>query len=392
MKLTIIHNIPSPYRLHLFEVLDSQLRALGGGAEVHFMADGHADRPGSWRRQLDDFKVPYRVWPDYGPNIRGRRFHWNPGLVAEIIARPPQNLLVGGPWDSLTTLHLATAIGKMNAFAWYEGNTQTPGKIVGALGALKRAILRRYKLLLVPGADGARYTKMLFKDRVAQEIALLPNIVDERRFVPSERARAAGAERLKKLGVFGGRIAIWPARCIPAKGILEYIHLLRNVKLGAWKIVIVGEGPLFTAVGELIRGAGLERSIIQCKYVEYAAMPELYAASDLFLLPSLHDPNPLSVVEAMHSGLPILVSNRIGNYTESIEGGGNGWSFDPASAVQTVQASEMAFNSPIEALRALGGASVKRARRFWSSETAVSNCLSAIQRAKSTPCAYHIKC
>ena len=54
-------------------------------------------------------------------------------------------------------------------------------------------------------------------------------------------------------------------------------------------------------------------------------MPKYYAASDLFLLPSIHDPNPLSVVEALHSGLAVAISDRCGNVEEGVMDGDNGF-------------------------------------------------------------------
>lgn len=45
-------------------------------------------------------------------------------------------------------------------------------------------------------------------------------------------------------------------------------------------------------------------------------------------MPSLSDPNPLTCVEAVWAGLPLLVSNHVGNYPEIVEIGKNGFVFD----------------------------------------------------------------
>ena len=54
---------------------------------------------------------------------------------------------------------------------------------------------------------------------------------------------------------------------------------------------------------------------------------ELYAACDFFLMPSLSDANPLTCVEALWAGKPLLVSNHVGNYPEAISEGNNGYVF-----------------------------------------------------------------
>ena len=45
-----------------------------------------------------------------------------------------------------------------------------------------------------------------------------------------------------------------------------------------------------------------------------------YAEADLFILPSLHESFGLTVLEAMASGLPIIVSNNVGASQHIIEG------------------------------------------------------------------------
>ena len=52
------------------------------------------------------------------------------------------------------------------------------------------------------------------------------------------------------------------------------------------------------------------------------------ALADWFLLPSLSDPNPLSVIEAMWAGLPLACSKYVGNNPETLTDGVNGFLFD----------------------------------------------------------------
>ena len=66
----------------------------------------------------------------------------------------------------------------------------------------------------------------------------------------------------------------------------------------------------------------------------------LYKNTDIFVLPSLSDPNPLTCAEALWSKKPLLVSNHVGNYPEVIKQGENGFMFsytDKENAVEIIE-------------------------------------------------------
>lgn len=50
-------------------------------------------------------------------------------------------------------------------------------------------------------------------------------------------------------------------------------------------------------------------------------MIELYSISDVFVLPSISDANPLTCIEALWTELPLFISENCGNYPEVIEQG-----------------------------------------------------------------------
>jgi glycosyltransferase involved in cell wall biosynthesis len=60
-------------------------------------------------------------------------------------------------------------------------------------------------------------------------------------------------------------------------------------------------------------------------YCEEEKVIELYRAADVFFMSSLSDPSPLSCVEAIWCGLPLFVSEHVGNYPEVVRQGENGY-------------------------------------------------------------------
>jgi glycosyltransferase involved in cell wall biosynthesis len=370
-NFVVIHNIPTPYRIHLFNVLNRQLEARGIRFEVHFMAGGHEDRPAAWTQELGRAEFPYTIWDDRGITLRkGFRWHWNPALVRQIWVQRPTYLLVGGQWDSATGLAMTSCAWRSSAIAWLEPNTHSPGHVRGLAGFAKRWVLRQYDHVAVPGEDGRQWLLQLGLPRPPDAVAL-PNLVDESRFsrVPGENL---GSTR-SALGLpRDARLALWIARLTPAKGVCAFLSKLSPTLLEGWRILLVGDGPLKADVKRCIIANGLSNVVQLRSAGPYGDMPALYRASDLFLLPSLSDPNPLSVIEAMHSGLALLVSNRLGNYPEALHPGINGWGFDPEDEPASNAAIADAFGSTREALHQMGEASKAIAAEKWDSSRAVA--------------------
>lgn len=74
-------------------------------------------------------------------------------------------------------------------------------------------------------------------------------------------------------------------------------------------LLLVGNGPDYKKTTELIKNHPHKDRIIVCK--ETARPEEMYAAMDLFVLPSLYEGFPVVLLEAQINGLPCLVSDTV---------------------------------------------------------------------------------
>ena len=70
-------------------------------------------------------------------------------------------------------------------------------------------------------------------------------------------------------------------------------------------------------------------NVVFTGFVNQTELPDLYAASDVFVLPSEHEPWGLAVNEAMCAGLPIVVSHEVGCVADLVSDDVNG--FTPAA-------------------------------------------------------------
>jgi glycosyltransferase involved in cell wall biosynthesis len=376
-RFDVVLNIPSPYRIHLLRVLDEELRMRGAKLHVHFMAEGHAERPASWRNPQVPFSHTY--WKDFG---RGS-WHFNPGLVLHLWRTGPCDYLVTGTsWSTFTGIALALICPRRTGILWAEGNTKTPGRLDGLPGLFKRLVLRQYDFAAVPGSEGAAYIG-LHQKRTALKLptpVVLPNLIDETMFKPRAEWPAEDILQIRNQFNVGPaeKLAISPARLEPVKGFLEFIGELPVEALAGWRWLIIGEGSLKADITRLLESRGLTERVTIVDYMPYDRMPLLYAAADLFVLPSVYDPNPLSVIEAMHSGLPLLLSSQVGNFPEALLEGQTGWGFSPAAPSEIRTASHAAFTASDDLLRRCGMLAKQQATQVWCSTAAIRRFLDQI--------------
>lgn len=371
-KLEIIQNIPSPYRLTMFSEMYRQCKERGVEFHVNIMCKGHADRP-LWMDPEMDF--PHTYWNDYGYS----HHHFNPGMISYVRKVRPDALLVGTPFDTFTGIAAAFFCPAGHRACWVEGQTKTPGKMTGFIGWFKRFVCSQFEMVAVPGSDGCKYFELHQRhtSRKMPRCILLPNLVDEKRFRLRSGWDPAVIKAIRdKIGVKADeKLCFISARLDPVKGLPEFIENLDAEMLKGWKIAIFGQGSQAELIPQIIHKRGLEEFFYISSYISYDEMPAHYAAGDLFLLPSLHDPNPLSVAEALHSGLPIALSDRAGNVEEGVTDGENGWRLPVLDKTAYAAKLKDVFASDLTRLRKMGEISKTVNAKFWDSERAVAHFL-----------------
>jgi len=87
------------------------------------------------------------------------------------------------------------------------------------------------------------------------------------------------------------------------------------------KIVIVGEGPDREKIEEMIEQYWLQSNVILAG--QQSNMPAVYAAMDIFVLPSLNEGLPMTVLEAMAASKPVIAT-KVGAIGSVIKDGENG--------------------------------------------------------------------
>lgn len=141
---------------------------------------------------------------------------------------------------------------------------------------------------------------------VTERIRVIPNYVDTEAFQPKQ-----GAEYSKRI-LFVGRIA--------AEKNLD--SLLEAVEPLDVELVLIGEGKLRPELQRKYRH--LDGRVTWEGNVPNSSLPEYLNASALFVLPSLYEGHPKSLIEAMSCGVPVIGADSPG-IREVIDHGHNGY-------------------------------------------------------------------
>ncbi len=95
------------------------------------------------------------------------------------------------------------------------------------------------------------------------------------------------------------------------------------------RLLLLGEGSIGESVEKFIGDYGLEDVVYRPGMVSHQEVPNYFRSADLYLTCAYSDGTSVSLLEAMASGLPVVVTDDPGN-REWVVSGENGW-LAPAS-------------------------------------------------------------
>jgi len=234
---------------------------------------------------------------------------------------------------------------------------------------LRRVIARRADGYLALGSGGVRYIESLGVGReeifqIAYSTNLEPFLA-----IPLERSPAA-ARRLLYSGQLVERKGLAPfVRALASWG---RAHAERSVEF--W---LAGDGPLRNTLTALPLPGNVKLLFIGT--VQYHQLPDVYAESGIFVLPTLADTWAVVVNEALASGLPVLGSTSSQAVEEMVSDGENGWTFSPDEASQMDSALSRALDASDSELAAMRIRARQRATEITPEKTAAV-CLAALTK------------
>ena len=375
-KVAVITPSPTPYRVPFFRRL-AQCEEIA--VKVFFLTAKSPTRP--WQADLDGFE--WEVLRGVSvPMGRRWRYRISPSIISRLRRGRFDCIVVGG-YNHFTT-EAAIVYAILTDTPWCLMSESHSLKARGAFKvALKRVllgpILRRMGAAMVTGTLAKEYLQTFGVP--APAIFTVSNIPDVAWFRDAAEAARPRRDELKgRLGVAGKRVILFAGRLIEEKGIRVLIDAFAAARASRpdLALVLVGNGSRSREFQALVAGKNLA-DVHFLGFRSQSGLPEIYAAADVFVLPSLSEPWGVVVCEAMACGLPVIVSDRVGASADLVEEGQNGFVVEAGDAAALAARIIDVFADDVR--RALMAARSRDIISRWDYRMCVGGFLSAVSTA-----------
>lgn len=337
-SIVLITNHLTPYRKFFYDELYVTSQNLGIKFSVLLMTKCEPQR--NWNYE--------ELKSDYAILMKGIHFsfpinnHLNIQAIDLLKKIKPDIVIMAGSYFYYTNWLVLAYRKKLKCLTYFWSETHL--QEIRSYNKFTFNIRDWFRRIIYRKFDGFWYSGKLSKEFITHyanhpvHLCFVPNLIDNQFYLT--RAMLLSNQKIqlrKKWNIpIENKILITPARLSIVKGIHTFIDLLKKIAgLKHITMLISGVGEYQSTIEEKIKESGLDIRLLG--FQQKLALSELYALSDIFLLPSLSDPNPLSCIEALWSMKPLLVSKHVGNYPEVIEEGVNGYVFDYAKPNEAIK-------------------------------------------------------
>jgi L-malate glycosyltransferase len=172
-----------------------------------------------------------------------------------------------------------------------------------------KPILRTFIKFVLKRADYVAVVNETIKEKVLDlnikgmedKIFLTPNAVDTEKYNPQVET-----DFIQEMGLSSGKPSVlFVGNLVFQKG-LEYLLEAKKLSKSNYELVIVGDGPLMGELQEMAKNQNIEDiTFVGARRDVQRIMP----ACDVFVLPSISEGFPITILEAFASGIPVVATS-----------------------------------------------------------------------------------
>ncbi len=274
------------------------------------------------KRQTEDRSVPENIQQILWAGGRGE-FHWRdlPRLTFDlrrVIKEIKPDLIHAGPIQTCAFLAVLSGFRPVLTMSWGYDLVQEADRN-RRMGWITRYTLK-HSAFFTSDAKVSRDKAVAF-GMAPEKTVIFPWGIDLKHFKP-----AAGKSR-KEITLFCSRTweAIYGVDVL-ARAFVNVAMHNPNVNL-----ILLGGGSQGGKIRQILMNAGMLERVHFGGQIGQTDLPRWYHMADIYISPSHVDGSSVSLMEALASGLPCLVSDIPGN-REWVEDSVNGWLFRDGDA------------------------------------------------------------
>jgi glycosyltransferase involved in cell wall biosynthesis len=306
----VLTNIPAPYRLEFFRLLAEK-------HELRVFFDSPSEPNRSWvtpadlpfpHAYLKRCVIPYeRRRPDSVPGER--RFRQLPYDLLLALRRFRPEVIVSAELGFRTLqANLYANLFHVPLIIWWEGTPHTEGWVRSFRKLLRQYLIRRAQRFWSNGDESSRLLQSYGAEPTRIDNGMIGTDTLQLR-AETENATKQRSQTRSELGV-SGVVFLYSGQFVRRKGLTEYLkalEILRSNTTAAFSALFVGDGPEKLMLAKWQRShPDVRVSILE--FQQPANLPRIFAACDVFVLPTLEDNWSLAALEAAVAGMPQILS------------------------------------------------------------------------------------
>ncbi len=253
----------------------------------------------------------------------------NPELPVRLTAWSPDAVLLFG-YNWLTHLRLIAWASLRRVPLLFRGDSHFLGRGLPRLPQriLLRTLYARFRACLAVGQVNRDYFSALGVPE--SRCVFAPHSVNHELFDPTLNIHRDAAAALRDQLALSPRtrVVLFAGKFVPAKQPAELLRAFLDLAAPDTALVFVGDGPEKAALHALAATAPAG-TVHFLPFANQTEMPARLLLANLFVLPSRghYETWGLAVNEAMHMGVPALVSDLVGCQRDLVTDGETGWVF-----------------------------------------------------------------
>ena len=289
----------------------------------------------------------------------------NPELFPRLEADRPVALLLFG-YNYHTHLRLIAWARRRKTPLIFRGDSHVlgRGKLPFWKHTLLRVLYRQFAAFTYVGSANRDYFRYVgVPDR---KLFFAPHAVDQSLYDPNraDHRSAALALRTSLSLAADAQVVLFAGKLIASKQPLALLEVFLSNDFPNTVLVFSGDGPEKELLQQ--KAANAANRVHFLPFANQSEMPARYALANLFVLPSggYYETWGLAVNEAMHFGVPCLVSDRVGCQRDLITDGETGWVFRADQPQSLAQKLRDALSAPADVRIRMKAAIVERISRY----------------------------